>query len=37
MSALEIICNLFIVFLLTPALVVAAVYSVLWVLKRIIP
>ena len=37
MSVLEIICNLFIVFLLAPALVVSAVYSILWVLKRIIP
>jgi hypothetical protein len=37
MSALEIIGSLFIVFLLAPALVVSAVYSILWVLKRLIP
>jgi len=36
-SVLEIIANLFIIFLLAPALVVAAVYSILWVLKRLIP
>lgn len=37
MSAFEIIGNLFIVFLLAPVLVVSAVYSILWVLKRLIP
>jgi len=37
MSVLEIIASLFVVFLLAPALVVSAVYSILWVLKRLIP
>jgi hypothetical protein len=37
MSVLEIIGNLLIVFLLAPALVVSAVYLILWVLKRLIP